>query len=110
MKMMFIESQNVSLIERVFHTIKNEYKKVLQARNRKHLHSILDRVIEAYMDRPHSAHGIYTPREVITRKTGWFDLRMALKLSAAIRLESNRNTKCKNCKCDDNGSGCKNRK
>ncbi|MDA0686931.1 MAG: DDE-type integrase/transposase/recombinase [Bacteroidetes bacterium] len=86
-----------SMIERVFHTLKNEYKRVLEAQNSTHLKTVVHEVIEAYMDRPHSAHGVYSPREVLMNQTGWFDQKTTLELAYKKRLMSNRKASCKNC-------------
>lgn len=86
-----------SMIERVFHTLKNEYKRVLEAQNITHLKAVVHEVIEAYMDRPHSAHGVYSPREVLMNQTGWFDQKTTLELAYKKRLMSNRKASCKNC-------------
>ena len=51
-----------SMIERVFHTLKNEFGSVHIARDGLQLKQILSSTIDAYMNRPHSAHGIYAFR------------------------------------------------
>ena len=48
-----IRSSN-SMIERVFHTMKNEYKYILFAADFEELNALLAQTINAYMDRPHS--------------------------------------------------------
>ena len=59
------------MIERVFHTLKNEFGSVHVARDGLQLERILSSTIEAYMNRPHSAHGIYTPLEVLEGRDNW---------------------------------------
>ncbi len=86
-----------SMIERVFHTLKNEYKRVVNAQDKGHLIKVVTEVIQAYMDRPHSAHGVYSPREVLMKTSGWFDKKAVLYSSAKARLEANKNAKCSNC-------------
>jgi putative transposase len=98
-----IRSSN-SMIERVFHTMKNEYKYILYSSDFTELKAILEQTINAYMDRPHSQLGIYSPREVMLRRSGWFDEKSALKDGAMKRLHSNRNNGCKNCSCSDKSS------
>ena len=95
-----IRSSN-SMIERVFHTMKNEYKYILYAADFEELNALLEQTINAYMDRPHSQLGIYTPREVMLRRSGWFDEKSALKDGAEKRLKMNRNSGCTNCSCSD---------
>ncbi|MEY2963315.1 MAG: hypothetical protein RL754_576 [Bacteroidota bacterium] len=95
-----IRSSN-SMIERVFHTMKNEYKYILQAANYQELKELLHDTIEKYMDRPHSRLGIYTPREVIMKNDNWFDLPDTLKKAAEDRLRVNQNSPCKNCACSN---------
>jgi hypothetical protein len=86
-----------SMIERVFHTLKNEYKRVVNAQDKGHLIKVVSEVINAYMDRPHSAHGVYSPREVLMKTSGWFDKKAVLYSSAKARLEANKNATCSNC-------------
>ena len=93
-----------SMIERVFHTMKNEYKYILYAADFEELNALLEQTINAYMDRPHSQLGIYTPREVMLRRSGWFDEKSALKDGAEKRLNINRNSGCTNCSCSDTSS------
>lgn len=93
-----IRSSN-SMIERVFHTMKNEYKYILYAEDATELNALLMQTIDAYMDRPHSQLGIYTPREVVMKRDGWFDERRALKDGAEKRLRTNQNSRCINCSC-----------
>jgi transposase InsO family protein len=95
-----IRSSN-SMIERVFHTMKNEYKQILFADDFDELNALLAKTIDAYMDRPHSKLGIYTPREVMMKRRGWFDEKAALNEGAKNRLELHRNSGCKNCSCQD---------
>lgn len=103
-----IRSSN-SMIERVFHTMKNEYKYILFAADFEELNALLAQTINAYMDRPHSQLGIYTPREVMMKRSGWFDERSALKEGAEKRLKLNRNSSCTNCSCSDTTSCLKER-
>jgi hypothetical protein len=51
------------------------------------------------MDRPHSELDIYSPREVIMGKKGWFDKRKALDESAKLRYIQNKESMCKACSC-----------
>ena len=98
-----IRSSN-SMIERVFHTMKNEYKYILYAADFEELNALLEQTINAYMDRPHSQLGIYSPREVMMKQSGWFDEKSALKDGADKRLKMNRNSGCTNCSCSDTSS------
>ena len=94
-----IKSTN-ALIERVFHTLKNEYGSVHSAASKEQLLEILTKTIKGYMDRPHSQLGIYTPAEVLQNKQGWFDVKKALAYGFEHRLKINRNAICKKCTCD----------
>jgi len=98
-----IRSSN-SMIERVFHTMKNEYKYILFAADFDELKALLEQTINAYMNRPHSQLGIYSPREVMMKRSGWFDEKSALKDGAQKRLNLNRNSGCTNCSCSDKSS------
>lgn len=40
--------------------------------------------INAYMHRPHSQLGIYSPREVMMKRSGWFDEKSALQVFSRI--------------------------
>jgi hypothetical protein len=62
-----------------------------------HLINVVYEVIQAYMDRPHSAHGVYSPSEVLLKTSGWFDKKAVLYSSAKARQEANKNAKCSNC-------------
>ena len=88
-----------SMIERVFHTLKNEFGSVHVAQDGAQLREIVRSTIEAYMNRPHSRLGIYTPQEVMDGKTNWFDAKAVLKTAKMRRMQRTTEARCKNCKC-----------
>lgn len=88
-----------SMIERVFHTLKNEFGSLHVAQDGLQLEQILNRTIEAYMNRPHSAHGIYTPLEVLEGRDNWLDVKKVISDGKKARVESNKVARCENCSC-----------
>lgn len=88
-----------SMIERVFHTLKNEFGSVHVARDGLQLEQILSSTIDAYMNRPHSAHGIYTPLEVLEGRDNWLDVKKVIADAKKERVEANKVARCENCSC-----------
>jgi len=88
-----------SMIERVFHTLKNEFGSVHVARDGVQLEQILTSTIDAYMNRPHSAHGIYTPLEVLEGRDNWLDVKKVIADAKKERIEANKVARCENCSC-----------
>ena len=87
------------LTERVFHTLKNESGSVHVARDGLQLEQILSSTIDAYMNRPHSAHGIYTPLEVLEGRDNWLDVKKVIADAKKERVEANKVARCENCSC-----------
>ena len=88
-----------SMIERVFHTLKNEFGSVHIAKDGLQLEQILSSTIEAYMNRPHSAHGIYTPLEVLEGRDNWLDVKKVIADAKKERVAANKVARCENCSC-----------
>ena len=49
--------------------------------------------IDAYMNRPHSAHGIYTPEEVLEGRDNWLDVK-AVIAEMPLRIRNRCKAQC----------------